>query len=150
MSQEELELATRAIRAVSARPKPDFATMNEVFHPDHVFIPVFRQLEGEEFHGARGAQQFFKRLGVHTEPSDAPVSWEGSDFGGAVDLGNHKVLVVTNARFQGSASGIEFKQRMWSVMTVRDGRIARTEVYTDPAEALEAVGPSDQDSHVDS
>jgi ketosteroid isomerase-like protein len=150
MSREELELATRAIRAVSARPKPDFATMNEVFHPDHVFVPVFRQLEGEEFHGARGAQQFFESSGVHTETSDAPMSWEGSDFEGAVDVGNHKVLVVANARYHGSASGIEFEQRFWVVMTVRDGRIARTETYTDPAAALATVGLSEQDAHCDS
>jgi ketosteroid isomerase-like protein len=149
MSREDVELATRAIRAVSARPKPDFATMNEVFHPDHVFLPAFSQLEGEEFHGARGSQEFFKRSGVHTEASETPTSWEGSDFEGAVDVGNRKVLVVTNARYHGSASGIELEQRFWVVMTVRAGRIARTQVYTDPTEALKAV-LSERDARADS
>jgi hypothetical protein len=30
--------------------------------------------------------------------------------------------------------------RQWAVATVRDGRVFRTEIYSDPAEALEAVG----------
>ena len=150
MSKEELELVTRAIRATSARPKPDFATINEVFHPDHVMVPTFGQLESEEFHGARGSQQFFRRVGVHTEASDAPMSWEGTDLEGAVDVGNHKVLAVTTAWHRGSSSGIDVVQRFWVVMTVRGSRIARTEVYADPAEALEAVGRSEQEGHSDS
>jgi hypothetical protein len=34
MSRENVELVTRAMRAATARPKPDFATMNALFHPD--------------------------------------------------------------------------------------------------------------------
>jgi ketosteroid isomerase-like protein len=149
MSQQDVELATRAMRAVSARPKPDFATVNEVFHPDHVFVPAQGELEGEEYRGARGSQQFFKQAGVQAEASDAPLSWETTDLEGAVDVGNHKVLLATTASYRGSASGIEFEQRNWVVMTVRDGRISRTEVYNDPTDALEAA-LSEQDSHVDS
>jgi ketosteroid isomerase-like protein len=150
MSRENIELASRAMRAVSARPKPDFATVNEVFHPDHVFVPVQGQLEGEEYRGARGSQQFFRTSGVQGEASDAPLSWVATDLEGAVDVGNRKVLLVTNASYRGSASGIEFEQRNWVVMTVRDGRISRTEVYADPAAALEAVGLSEQEGHADS
>jgi ketosteroid isomerase-like protein len=150
MSRENIELASRAMRAVSARPKPDFETVNEVFHPDHVFVPVQGQLEGEEYRGARGSQQFFRTSGVQGEASDAPLSWVATDLEGAVDVGNRKVLLVTNASYRGSASGIEFEQRNWVVMTVRDGRISRTEVYADPAAALEAVGLSEQEGHADS
>jgi ketosteroid isomerase-like protein len=84
-----------------------------------------------------------KGRGVDTEASDAPMSWESADFEGAVDVGNHKVLAVTTARYHGSASGIDVVRRFWTVLTVRDGRIAWTEVYTDPAGALEAVGLSE-------
>jgi ketosteroid isomerase-like protein len=150
MSRENIELASRAMRAVSARPKPDFATVNEVFHPDHVFVPVQGQLEGEEYRGARGSQQFFRTSGVQGEASDAPLSWVATDLEGAVDVGNRKVLLVTNASYRGSASGIEFEQRNWVVMTVRDGRISRTEVYADPAAALQAVGLSEQEGYADS
>jgi ketosteroid isomerase-like protein len=145
MSQEELELATRAARAVIARPKPDFATMNEVFHPDHVFVPTVAQLEGDEYYGGRGYQQFLREASGHAGATDSPLSWE-ADFVGAIDVGNHKVIVVTTNRYRASASGIKFDQRTWTVMTVRDGRISRTETFQDPTEALKAA-LSEQDAH---
>jgi ketosteroid isomerase-like protein len=148
MSLEELELATRAAQAVSAKPKPDFATINELYHPDHVLVPLVGQLEGEEYQGARGAQRLMRRRSGHAETSDAPVSWE-ADFEGAVDIGNHKVIVVSSVRYRGTASGVEFDQRLWTVMTVRDGRVARSEMYNDPTEALKAA-LSEQDAHADS
>jgi ketosteroid isomerase-like protein len=134
VSQENLELAMKAIQATTARPKPDFETMNKVFHPDHTFVPILGQIEGAEFQGGRGYQQFLQEQAG----SDAAISWE-SDFKGAVDVGNRKVLAVTAARYRGATSGVEIEQRTWVVMTVRDGRILRTEIYLDPTEALNAA-----------
>src|SRR5688500_7377524 len=124
MSQEELELVARAVRAVNARPKPDFGTINEACHPDHVFVPAVMQLEGETYQGARGYQRFLRSTSG-TETSDAPLSWE-ADFEGAVDVGNHKVIAVVTGRFRGTASGVAVEQRQWAVMTVRDGRITQS------------------------
>lgn len=148
MSQDELELVTKAIRAVNARPKPDFATINEVFHRDHVFIPLASLLEGGEYRGARGYQQFLREGSASLGSSDAPMSWE-ADFEGAVDVGNHKVIAVTSTRFRGTASGVEFEQRVWTVMTVRDGRVSRSELHTDPTQALKAA-LSEQNARADS
>jgi ketosteroid isomerase-like protein len=138
MSQEELELVTRGVRAANARPKPDFATINEVFHPDHVFVPATGQIDATEYQGARGYQQFLRQELGNIGAGDAALSWEG-DFEGAVDAGNHKVVAVSSVRVRGSASGVEFEQRIWTVMTVRDGRIVRTESHTDPTAAFEAA-----------
>lgn len=148
MSREELELVARAVRAANARPKPDFATMNEVFHPDHVFVPVTEQLDAQEYQGARGYQQFLQQEVGNIGASDAALSWD-ADFEGAVDAGNHKVITVSSVRFRGLASGVKFEQRMWWVMTVRDGRIVRTEAYTDPTEAFKAA-LLEQHAHDDS
>ena len=144
MSREELELVTKAVHAVNARPKPDFAAINELFHPDHVFVPLPSQLEGGDYRGARGYQQFLRERSA----TDAPMSWE-ADLEGAVDVGNHKVIFVTSTRYRGTASGVELEQRTWAVMTVRDGRVSRTEVYNDPTEALNAA-LSKQDARADS
>jgi ketosteroid isomerase-like protein len=148
MSQDELELVTKAVRAVNARPKPDFATINELFHPDHVFVPLLSQLEGDEYQGARGYQQFLREGSATLGSSDAPVSWD-ADLEGAIDVGNHKVIVVTSTRYRGTTSGVELEQRTWVVMTVRDGRVSRSEVYNDPTEALKAA-LSEQDARADS
>jgi ketosteroid isomerase-like protein len=149
MSREDIELATRAIRAVAARPKPDFETMNEVFDPDHVYVPTTRAIDAEEYRGGRGYQQFLREEGGNIGASDAALVWDEADLEGAIDVGNHKVIAVTAARFHGTGSGVEFEQRIWVVMTVRNGRICRSESYTDPTEALKA-GLSEEDTHADS
>ena len=138
MSREEIELVTRAVRAAIARPKPDFATINEVFHPDHVFVPATGPIDTTEYQGARGYRQFLRQELSNIGAGDAALAWE-ADFEGAVDAGNHKVIAVISPRLRGSASGVEFEQRMWTVMTVRDGRIIRTESYTDPTAAFKAA-----------
>jgi ketosteroid isomerase-like protein len=140
MSQENVDLVTRAIRGATARPKPDFATMNALFHPDHVLVP--RALDIDEVRGARGYQAFLReqaQAGLLESPAEAAISWEG-DLEGAVDVSGDKVLCVFSARYRGSASGAQVSQRQWAVATVRDGQVSRTEIYSDPSEALEAVG----------
>jgi ketosteroid isomerase-like protein len=47
---------------------------------------------------------------------------------------------VTTTRFEGSASGLTAEERLWSVVTLSQGKITRTEAFRDPAEALEAAG----------
>ena len=42
------------------------------------------------------------------------------------------------------------KQRFTWVMTFKDGRCVRWHIYADHAEALEAVGLSEQDAYTDS
>jgi ketosteroid isomerase-like protein len=44
---------------------------------------------------------------------------------------------------RGASSGIEGNRRIWNVVTVTDGKITRTESYSDPRAALEAVGLSE-------
>jgi ketosteroid isomerase-like protein len=150
MSKEDIELATRAIRAVMARPEPDFETMNEVFDPDHVYVPTTRAIDAEEYRGGRGYQQFLREEGGNIGASDAALVWDEADLEGVVDVGNHRVIAVTAARFRGKRSGVDFEQRIWVVMTVRDGRICRTESHTDPTEALKAAGLSEKDAQADS
>ena len=141
MSRENVELVTKAIRAATARPKPDFATMNALFHSDHVLVPR-SQFDTEEVRGGRGYQTFSREQGqpgLSETPGEAVMSWE-ADLEGAVDVSGDKVLCVMSARFRGSVSGVEVAERQWVVATVRAGQVSRTEIYSDPAEALEAVG----------
>jgi ketosteroid isomerase-like protein len=135
MSEETLDLALRAVRAAAALP-PDFETVNALFHPDHVFVPVTSEQLGEaEAKGAAGYKAWL-------EDSANVMSWE-ADVRGPVDVGAQKVLVVTVNRFRGATSGLSSEFRAWAVVTVAGGKITRTEVYIDPAKALEAAGPSE-------
>ena len=135
MSQENLDLVLRAIRAVLARPKPDFETINALVHPDHVLVPFDAStLGGAEAQGARGYKAWL-------EQTAEVLEWE-AELKGAVDVGPHKVLVVTLNRNRGASSGAETEDRVWHVVTVTNGKLTRTESYLDPAKALEAAGLS--------
>ncbi len=136
MSQENLDLVVRAMRAVLARPKRDFETVNSLYHPDHVLVPLAANTLGEA--EAKGAEGFK----VWLEQTDDAVKWE-AELRGAVDVGPDKVLVVTLNRFRGASSGIESVNRVWSVVTVADGKLTRTDTYFDPVKALKAAGPSE-------
>ena len=136
MSQENLDLVVRAIQAASRKPNPDFETVNQLYHPDHVLVSLLANTLGEgEAIGAAGYKTWLQQTG------DA-VSWEG-ELRGAVDIGPDKVLAVTMTRFKGASSGIEMEERTWCVVTVVDGQITRTDVYNDPIQALEAAGLSE-------
>ena len=57
------------------------------------------------------------------------------------EIGDDQVLAVTPTHFQGKSSGVTLpEQRLASIVTVRGGKIIRTEVYSSPEEALKAVG----------
>jgi ketosteroid isomerase-like protein len=135
MSQETLDLALRATRAACARP-PDFETVNALYHPDHVFVSVTADLLGEaEAKGAAGYKAWL-------EDAADVMSWE-ADVRGGVDVGPEKVLVVTENRSRGATSGISSEFRAWALVTVAGDKVTRTEIYIDPAKALEAAGLSE-------
>src|SRR5688500_9335053 len=88
MSDENLDLVVRAMRAALNRPKPDFDTVNALFHPDHVFVSLGAQVLGEgEAQGGQGYKDWL-------EETARAVRWE-ADLKGAVDVGPDTVLVVT-------------------------------------------------------
>jgi ketosteroid isomerase-like protein len=133
MSRENLELVVRASRAAIRRPKPDFETVNALYHPDHVLVSVMATKLGEgEAVGARGYKAWLEE-----QEGVMPVGEQ--ELEGAVDIAPDTVLTVTSIRFRGASSGAGAEQRLWGVVTVADGKITRTAVYTDPVEALEAV-----------
>jgi ketosteroid isomerase-like protein len=66
-----------------------------------------------------------------------------------IDAGD-KVVVIAEWRGRGKTSGVVTKWRFGAVYTLRDGKVTSIISHTDPAEALEAVGLSEQDAHADS
>ena len=66
-----------------------------------------------------------------------------------IDAGD-QVVVIAEWRGRGRASGVFTKLRYGGVWTLRDGRVTSIISYTDPGEALEAVGLSEQHAHADS
>ena len=133
MSQENLVLVRSALEAAAKRPKPDYETINALYHPEHVFVPV--AVGKVEAKGVAGYKAWL-------EESDEIMPWAIREFEGAVEIAARTVLAEITMQFRGGASEIAIEQRMWLLITVGGGRITRTEAYLDPAEALEAPGLS--------
>ena len=132
MSRENVEIVLRALNAAVRRPKPDVATMNALFLPDHVLVgDLQRNLAEEPIEGGEGYRAMLQATDV--------MSWETA-IESAVDVGPQTVLAVGMTAFTGGASGVRQERRMWVVVTLADRKLARTEVFFDPAQALEAVG----------
>jgi hypothetical protein len=57
------------------------------------------------------------------------------------EIDEDRVLATTPTTFRGKSSGVTLdEKRLACVVTVRGGKILRTEVYPSPEEALQAVG----------
>ncbi len=136
MSEENVEIVRRAFEAAWRRPKPDFATVNALFHPDHELFSLASRVEGGSHRGAQGFREFLGSL------DEAFESWEGSvEQVRSIDKERVLVAVVLTAR--GKRDGVPVKQRLGFVVTVRDGKLTRTESYTSFEEALKAAGLSE-------
>jgi ketosteroid isomerase-like protein len=66
-----------------------------------------------------------------------------------IDAGD-RVVVIAEWRGRGKVSGAFTKWRHGAVWTLRDGKVISLISYTDPTDALKAVGLSEQDAHADS
>ena len=134
MSQENVEIARRACEAAWRRPEPDFDTLNALAHPDHEMFTVQSLVEGGGYKGARGFREWLDSWG----------EMFGQDWTSSVEqakaVDDERVLVTGWIKARGSRGGVPIEQRFWVVMSVHDGKVARSTVYTDETEALEAAG----------
>ena len=57
------------------------------------------------------------------------------------EIDTDRVLAITPIKVRGKSSGVALREeRVASIVTVRGGKIVRTELYPSPEEALKAVG----------
>jgi ketosteroid isomerase-like protein len=56
------------------------------------------------------------------------------------EIDHERVLAVIPTRFRGRQSGAEIDQRIAAVVTVREGKVVRTELFQSPEQALEIAG----------
>jgi ketosteroid isomerase-like protein len=134
MASANVDLVRRALAAAYRRPKPDFATVNALYHPDHEQIPFASRVEGRS--GSRGARAFREFLDSF---DDTFEPWEAT-IEEVRDLGDDHALAVGVFVASSKRGGVPVEQRFAQLVTIRDGKIARTESFASAEEALEAVG----------
>jgi ketosteroid isomerase-like protein len=132
-----VELVRRATEATVRRPEPDFAVANELYDRNHVFVGQLSTVEGTTFQGARGFREWL------TNMSQAWESWE-SQIRQVTEIDDDRVLVVSGLRLRSRRGGVALTREVGSVVTVRDGKIVRTEAYPSVPQALEAAALREQ------
>ena len=141
MSQENVETVRRAYEAFSSG---GLDALLEHFHADAEY----------DVSATIGpyAGTYYGRAAIRNLLADYFEAWEyvrlePEDF---IEVGDDRVVVLLRARTRGKGSGVDVDAQMTQVVTVRDGNVVRVVAYNERAEALEAVGLSEQDAHADS
>jgi len=136
MSQENVEIVRAIFRGWN---DAGVEGMLPFCHEEFEYLPAE---EGGSVHGHDALRRYFERW------SEA---WDNFDFGPTefLDAGDY-VFVGVALNGRGRGSGVEVRMEGWQVWLIRGERAARCEEYLDRAEALEAVGLSEQDAHVES
>ena len=142
MSQENVEVVRRLYDEHWARG--DFSATG-FFDPEVVYSRIGTETPGMEgeWQGlegmAAGTREYFRAF------SDLHIEAER-----IIDLGDDRVLVLTRQTARGKLSGAPFEHELADLLTLEDGKIVGLAAYWRRAEALEAVGLSEQDAHAES
>ena len=139
MSQENVEASRRSWDRFLANDIPGTLAFldPEIEVHDVPGLPVV-----SIYHGHRGfIEQIEKSHDAFSE-----ITYEPLEFIGAGD----KVVGVIKAKGIAKTGGVESEVTYGQVESWRDGKIVTIQYFTSKAEALEAVGLSEQGTHADS
>jgi ketosteroid isomerase-like protein len=139
MSQENVEMVRRAIDSINRGHLAMEDTADD-FEMD--WSNSIGPLSGVY----RGPEQVQKILDSFRDAWDQ-LQWEIQEV---FDLDGERVLVVNRVRMRGRTSRVEVEATGVQLWTIRKGKLAGVKLYQSKAEALEAVGLSEQDAHADS
>ena len=139
MSQENVERIREAYRRVN---EGGFAAIVDLIDPGFE-MDAPQGVESSQAHDKEGLREWFRKMGE---------IWEELRFDPKemTDLDDERVLAVAHTWARASGSRIEISQDLTHVWTLRDCKVIRLSTYSTKAEALEAVGLSEQDAHADS
>jgi ketosteroid isomerase-like protein len=130
MSQENVEIVRRAF-AFEIYGVGDRADAEKIFDPSVVINPTE---EGPSY-GLDAIRDNFEHWKGAWEELEVTVEE-------LIDAGD-RVFVTAHHRGRGRGSGVQVDTRLYTVYTLRDGKVLRTDEYADRAEALEAAGLSE-------
>ena len=137
MSQENVEIVRAGIEAWNVG---DMAGLRETYDPD----AVLRMAEGWPEPGPyMGREAVMRQFELAREAWDNDAIELIGDFVHAADR------VVVRTIWHGVGHGPESSIELTAIYTVRNGRVLYQEFFRDYAQALEAVGLSEQDTHAD-
>jgi ketosteroid isomerase-like protein len=126
MSRGNVEIARRVFEAAFARPL-DLETLNELISPDHEFHSLLDVVEGRSWTGLKGFKDFLAA-------ADDALSYE-LVLEELTELDENRVLIATRTVGTGRVGGAPVDQLVWTVMTLRAGKLVSTTAYASREEA---------------
>jgi ketosteroid isomerase-like protein len=130
MSQENVEVVRQAFTAFNDRAVEELVQLSD---PDCEWLPFRAQLEGMTYRGHAGVRQFVSDMDEDWEVFRIdPLEFHDRD---------ERVMVVGRVKALGRGSGVDVDSVAGFVFELRAGRVAKIVSYSDPAAALEVMGP---------
>ncbi len=141
MSQGNVEVVRRIFRLWTEGIENADAGALQAVYDEGLFAPDSTFTPPKEFPGASrktyvGPVEFREFILAWTE---GWAEWK-IELEGVVDAGDDQVVAVVHQTAIGKSSGAPVSLRIGSVFTLRAGQVVARRDYTDPDEALEAVG----------
>lgn len=132
MSEENLEIVYKAREAFN---REDLQELADLSHDDFELVSVFTAVDvgGATYRGPASWAEYFEAMHESWE------GWQVEDFR-ALDAGDDRVAAVYRLVGTGRWSGVPVDQEVGMAFWLRDGKIWRLRSYSDPDEALAAVG----------
>ena len=152
MSQENVEIVRRIYAALDVSVPGSVSTVSVPTEPFGTLIDS--QIEwnfprefpdlAEPHYGYEGAKQYRRKIAeVLDDYRMVPERF--------IDAGDDRVLVFSREGGRGKGSGAEvFTHLTAHIWTLKDGKAVRMQSIWERADALEALGLSEQDAHADS
>jgi len=127
--QDNVDAVRVAYEAIN---RGDMGPYLALFHEDGVFQEPASLPYGGTYRGHDGLQQLFDTL---------DASWESLEFDVQkfLDAGEH-VVILTRVRALARSTGKQCEVPLVEVLTMRDGKIVRSEAHSDTARLLDALG----------
>jgi ketosteroid isomerase-like protein len=137
MSQENVEFVESLLAGTAGMDKQAVITalpelIAEVVDPDIEWIEDPQRLDALVYRGHEGVQRSFEQWLAQWDE----FGYEAERF---VDCGDD-VLVIGREQGRGATSGASVSSRLYTVWTIRSGKIARYQEFYDEHPALKAVG----------
>jgi ketosteroid isomerase-like protein len=136
MSQENVEMVRAAVKAWAAGDVRRFA---ETLDPDVVMRTVEDWPEAGPHFGLEAVFRFFEQL---------RDTWDTGEMEevSLIDAGDR---VIARFRWHGVGRGPDASIDVTNIQTFRRGKVVMIEYFWNHADALEAMGLSEQDAHAD-
>jgi ketosteroid isomerase-like protein len=152
MSQENVEIVRRIYAVLDVSVPGSVSTVSVPTEPFGMLIDSEIELNfprefpdlAEPYYGYEGAKQYRRKIAEVLDD----YRMEPERF---IDAGDDRVLVFSREGGRGKGSGAEvFTHLTAHIWTLKDGKAVRMQSIWERADALEAVGLSEQDVQADS